>query len=30
MELGAQEQAADALLVLRLFLSDYPNGKCAA
>jgi len=27
MELGAQEQAADALLVLRLFLSDYPNGK---
>jgi hypothetical protein len=27
MELGAQEQAADALLVLRLFLAEYPNGK---
>jgi hypothetical protein len=29
-ELGARERAADALLVLRMFLSEHPNGQCAA
>jgi hypothetical protein len=29
-ELGAPERAADALLVLRLFLSEHPNGQSAA
>ena len=29
-ELGALERAADALLVLRLFLSEYPNAQSAA
>ena len=29
-ELGAKERAADAFHVLRLFLSAYPNAKCAA
>lgn len=29
MELGAQERAADLFFVLRLFISDYPNRKCA-
>jgi hypothetical protein len=30
MELGAQERAADVFHVLRMFLSAYPNAKCAA
>ncbi len=29
-ELGAPERAADALLVLRLFLSEHPHGQSAA
>jgi hypothetical protein len=30
MELGAKERAADTHLVLRLFLSEHPDAKCAA
>ena len=30
MELGAKERAADTQLVLRLFLSEHPDGKCVA
>jgi hypothetical protein len=30
MELGAEERAADAFHVLRLFLSAYPRARCTA
>ena len=30
MELGAKERAADTHLVLRLFLTEHPDGNCTA
>lgn len=30
LDLGAPQRAADLLVVLRLFLSDYPQARCSA
>jgi hypothetical protein len=30
LDLGASQGAADAMAVLRLFLSEYPEGRCAS